>query len=101
MKLYRSYEVPDDGCEWVKWSEVEERIKELEAEVAELRSRYLGIDKTCELVDDMRKQTAQEIVQYIIDQGTIDTGAWLELRDGNCYYITDVDITELKGRYGL
>lgn len=41
------------------------KIDRLESENAELRSRYLGIDKTCALVEDMRIETVQRCAVII------------------------------------
>lgn len=29
MKLYKSWEVPDDGCEWCKYSDVQKELNRL------------------------------------------------------------------------
>jgi uncharacterized protein YaiL (DUF2058 family) len=70
-----------------------ERNAELEAENQLLRRNYY----TASEVVEEKKQTAQAIIQYIIDQGTI------EIRGGEeyCYYINANDIDIFKVKYGI
>ena len=47
--------------------------------------------------NESRKQTAKEIIQYIIDQGTIGVSKV----DDVLYYIVDDDLNILRDKYGI
>jgi len=67
-----------------------DHIETLAEEISELRSRHLGIDKTYELVQAMRKETAMEIYNTI---------------DRNCYWLDALGkinlLNDIEKRYEL
>lgn len=76
-------------------------IDGLNSEVAELKASLdaCQLDYAGQMYElkQIKKQTAQEIIQYIIDQGTIE----IMKGSGDVYYITDNDIAVLRVRYGI
>lgn len=45
--------------------------------------------------NESRRQTAEEIIQFIMDQGLIECGK------DNVYFVTQDDIEELREKFGL
>ena len=84
----------------INWVPIFDENMELQTQLAALRGeveKYKCLDGFKQLQEEARKQTAQEIIQYIIDQGVIQ-----DRFDGELvYYIIDSDINELRQRYGL
>ena len=88
---------------WVKEFTIKhQQLTTSQQECEELRqaNRQLAAAAICPDAcqpENVRKQTAMEIIQYIIDQGIIQVG-WTKRQ---VYEIDRGDITELKQRYGF
>jgi hypothetical protein len=72
---------------------------ELSAQLEEAKKENANWKETGHwCIDETRQKTAREIIQYIIDQGTLEQGKYSKY---DLYDIADSDITELKQRYGV